>query len=567
MCAILGGFNLDIEKFKNSLNLLIHRGSDDSQIKTFKNVTFGFNHLAIENLSKTTQPFLKNGIMIVFNGEIYNYKQFGKTEIEAIYNLYQKEGVNFVKKLDGMFAIAIYDKKLYLFRDIFGKKPLYFTDKIFSSEIKSIINLMGKTPEINLSAIAEYLSLNSSIAPNTIYKGIYKLPAGCYFDGEIHKYYDFKREEIKDISEIEAVEEIEKLLKNSIQKRLQGKVEIGSLLSGGIDSSLIATIMGKPIQTFSIGYDGYENYDERKYAKIVANSINSNHHEINMTKTDFFENLDSVLNLIDEPIADSAYIPAFHLAKNIPLKVVMSGEGSDELFLGYRRYEEFMEFNNSYTPNKMWLKKYIERHYEDIKEWEIFRRFFANEPIFRGINEVFFQNQIDKILKTKGRVKGKKNGLIDVNYQQFLPFGNSFDFTYFDIKVWLGEVLLMKLDKMFMGNSIEARSPFLDKELVEFVFNLPENIRGGKKHLIKKVASKYLPKEIVNRPKKGFAYPFLEWLKEENQFNYILTINQKTKLFNESYLKEIVKSGHKRYKQHIWSLYLFSRWIEKKDFL
>jgi len=269
---------------------------------------------------------------------------------------------------------------------------------------------------------------------------------------------------------------------------------------------------------------------------------------------------------MDEPIADSAFIPAFHLASKIPLKVVMSGEGSDELFLGYRRYEEFFEFQNSSLPNKMWLKKYLDRHYEDIKEWEIFRRFFADEAIFRGINEVFFQRQIDKILKTKGNRKGKSNKITNVNYKRFLPFGDSFDFTYFDIKIWLGEVLLMKLDKMFMANSIEARSPFLDKELVEFVFSLPENIRGRGKSLIKKVASRYLPEEIIKRRKKGFAYPFLEWLKEEKEFSYILSVNQRTKLFNENYLKEIVKSGHKRYKQHIWSLYLFSKWADKVYF-
>jgi len=564
MCAILGACNISIDRFKSALNLMAHRGDDDSNILEVDKYKFGFNHLAIENLNNNTQPFFKDGIVIVFNGEIYNYKEFGENESEAIFRLYKKYGVEFVNKLDGMFAIAIYDKKLYLFRDIFGKKPLYFTDSgIFSSEIKAIISLLGYTPELNFSALAEYLSLNSSIAPNTIYKGIYKLPAGCYFDGKIHKYYDFKREVI-DISENEAIDEIDRLLKNSIQKRLQSKVEIGSLLSGGIDSSLIATLMPKGVKTYSIGYDGYENYDERKWARLVAKNIRSNHTEVSMNKEEFFNNIDKVIKAMDEPIADSAYIPAFHLAGNIPLKVVMSGEGSDELFLGYRRYEEFFEFQNSNVPNKMWLKKYLERHYEDIKEWEVFRRFFANEPIFRGINEVFFQAQIDRILKTKGKSKGKKDGVIDVDYERFLPFNDSFDFTYFDIKVWLGEVLLMKLDKMFMANSIEARSPFLDKELVEFVFNLPENIRGRKKSLIKKVASKYLPSEIINRRKKGFAYPFLEWLKEENQFSYILTINQKTHLFNEPYLKEIVKSGHKRYKQHIWSLYLFSRWIEKK---
>jgi len=563
MCAILGCKNISLEKFKTALNLMKHRGDDDTNIVTLGDYTFGFNHLAIQNLNTFTQPLLKNNILITFNGEIYNYKEFGDTEIEAIYNLYQKYGVEFVNKLDGMFVIAIYDKKLYLFRDIFGKKPLYFTkDGIFSSEIKSIISILGYTPNINLQGLSEYLNLNSSIAPNTIYEGIYKLPSGCYFDGSIKKYYDFKREVI-DISEEEAINEIDKLLKNSINKRLQSKVEIGSLLSGGIDSSLIATLMGKNIQTFSIGYDGYENYDERKWARLVSDNINSNHNEVSMNKIEFFENIDKVIDIIDEPIGDSAFIPAFHLASKIPLKVVMSGEGSDELFLGYRRYEEFFEFQTSNLPNKMWLKKYLERHYEDIKEWEIFRRFFGNEPIFRGINEVFYQTQIDKILKTKGNLKGKKTKNFMVDYERFLPFNDSFDFTYFDLKVWLGEVLLMKLDKMFMAHSIEARSPFLDKELVEFVFNLPEDIRGRKKSLIKKVASRYLPKEIINRKKKGFAYPFLEWLKEENQFKYILTINQKTKLFNEAYLKEIVKSGHKRYKQHIWSLYLFSRWVDK----
>ena len=563
MCAILGAKNISLDRFKTALNLMKHRGDDDFNIIEFDNYMFGFNHLAIENLQNYTQPLLKNGILITFNGEIYNYKEYGNTEIEAIYYLWQKYGVEFVNKLDGMFAIAIYDKKLYLFRDIFGKKPLYFTEQgIFASEIKAIISILGYR-ELNYIALAEYLNLNSSIAPNTIYKDIYKLPAGYYFDGEIKKYYDFKREINHDITPNEAINEVERLLKNSITKRLQSKVEIGSLLSGGIDSSLIATLMPQGVKTYSIGYDGYDNYDERKYARLVSKNISSNHTEVSMNKNDFFENIDKVLESMDEPIADSAYIPAYHLAKHIDLKVVMSGEGSDELFLGYRRYEEFFEFQNSSLPNKMWLKKYLERHYEDIKEWEVFRRFFANEEIFRGINEVFFQAQINRILKTKTKNKGKKVNLLEVDYQRFLPFDDSFNFTYFDMKVWLGEVLLMKLDKMFMANSIEARSPFLDKELVEFIFSLPENIRGRKKSLIKEVAKKYLPEVIINRRKKGFAYPFLEWLKEENQFSYILTINQKTKIFNEEYLKEIVKSGHKRYKQHIWTLYLFSRWIEK----
>ena len=563
MCAIFGICEVNGEKVKNALNLMLHRGVDYQGIINNSKATFGFNRLAIENINSNNQPFLKNDVLIVFNGEIYNYKELikrydfdVKTEVEVIYELWKKFGVDFVKKLDGMFAIAIFDKKLYLFRDEFGKKPLYFTKSgIFSSEIKAILPFIDK--DINFDALAEYLAYNSSLAPNTIYKGVYKLPAGCYYDGEIKRWYDFERDENIKWNIKSARDRLEELLILSIKKRLQGEVEIGSLLSGGVDSSLIASILSrfKKIKTFSIGYEGFNNYDERKYAKIVANYIKSEHYEINYTKKDFFNHFDEVLFYMDEVIADSSFFPANFLASKIPLKVVMSGEGSDELFLGYRRYEEFLGFFRAYLPNKKWLKKYLERYPEDIKEWEVFRRFFADENVFRGINETFFQRQINKVLKVKSK---------EVEYKRFLKGWGSFDFTYFDLKVWLGEVLLMKLDKMFMANSIEARSPFLDRDLVEFVFSLPEDVRGTKKILVKEVAKKYLPQEIIDRKKKGFAYPFLEWLKEENALRIIIDVNRKSKIFNEEYLKEIIKTGHKRYKQHLWTLYLFSRWYQKE---
>ena len=565
MCAIFGICEINKEKVKKALNLMIYRGVDYQDIKTNSKATFGFNRLSIENVTINNQPLLKNDILIIFNGEIYNYKylidEYGlnaKTEIEVIFELWQKFGVDFVRKLEGMFAIAIFDKKLYLFRDEFGKKPLYFTKNgIFSSEIKAILPFINK--EINFNALAEFLAYNSSIAPNTIYDGIYKLPAGCYYDGEIKRWYDFKRVENGEWRVENAKNELERLLINSVEKRLHGEVEIGSLLSGGVDSSLVASILSnkRKIKTFTIGYDGFENYDERRYAKIVANHINSEHYEVNYTKRDFFSHFEKVLTDMDEPIADSSFFPANFLSSKIPLKVVMSGEGSDELFLGYRRYEEFLGFFKAFVPNKKWLRKYLERHPEDIKEWEVFRRFFADEPVFRGINETFFQKQINKVLKIKVK---------EVDYERFLKGWGSFDFTYFDLKIWLGEVLLMKLDKMFMAYGIEARSPFLDRNLVEFVFSLPENVRSSKKFLIKEVAKKYLPNEIIDRRKKGFAYPFLEWLKQENEFKLIVDINRKSKIFNEEYLKQIIKSGHKRYKQHLWTLYLFSRWF-KKEFL
>jgi len=565
LCAIFGICEINHQKVKIALDSMFHRGIDYQDIKSNSKATFGFNRLSIENTAINDQPLLKDNVLVVFNGEIYNYKNLIKeyklnaqTEIEVLYELWKKFGIEFVKKLDGMFAIAVFDKKLYLFRDEFGKKPLYFTKRgIFASEIKAILPFVEKN--INFDALAEYLAYNSSLAPNTIYGEIYKLPAGCYYDGEIKRWYDFERMENKKWRMENAKEKLEELLIKSIEKRLQGDVEIGSLLSGGVDSSLIAAIVSqkRKIKTFSIGYDGFENYDERKYAKIVANHIGSEHFEINYSKKDFFYHFDKVLEDMDEPIADSSFFPANFLASKIPLKVVLSGEGSDELFLGYRRYEEYSEFFSAFVPNKKWLKKYLERYPEDIKEWEIFRRFFADEEVFRGINETFFQRQINRVLKVKTK---------EVEFKRFLKGWGSFDFTYFDLKVWIGEVLLMKLDKMFMAHSIEARSPFLDRNLVKFVFSLPESVRGSKKVLVKEVAKQYLPLEIINRRKKGFAYPFLEWLKEENELKLIVDVNRKSKIFNEEYLKKIIKTGHKRYKQHLWTLYLFSRWY-KKEFL
>ena len=566
MCAILGVLgNIDEKSFIYSLDLMNHRGYDSRNVVKTPFGIFGFNRLSIEKRDINSQPLFKEGVIVVFNGEIYNYKELiknyrldARTEAETLFCLWKKFGIEFVKKLDGMFAIAVYDKKLYLFRDEFGKKPLYFTKNgMFASEIKALLPFVEK--RISFKALSEYLAYNSSLAPNTIYEGIYKLPAGCYYDGEIKRWHDFHRKTDDKYTPENVCDKFETLLEKSIEKRLMGEVEIGSLLSGGVDSSLIAAMMSKygKIKTFSIGYDGYENYDERRYAKLTAGHIKSEHYEINYSKETFFEEFENVLFSMDEPVADSSFFPAHYLAKNIPLKVVLSGEGSDELFLGYRRYSEYLGFFDSYLPNKKWLKKYLERHPEDIKEWEIFRRFFADEDVFRGINETFFQRQINRALK--------KNAF-EVDYKRFIKGWGSFDFTYFDLKVWIGEVLLMKLDKMFMANNIEARSPFLDKNLVNFVFSLPEEVRGKNKWIVKETAKKYVPAEIVNRRKKGFAFPFLEWLKEENELRLIIDVNRETKFFNEEYLKEIIKTGHKRYKQHLWSLYLFSRFV-KKEFL
>ena len=303
-------YYIDKTKFKEALNLMRHRGDDDSNIVEFNNYLFGFQHLAIENLNNNTQPLCRDGVLIVFNGEIYNYKELNKkfgfdstSDTKTLILMYEKFKEKMLFYLRGMFAFCIYDKKedkFFCARDRVGEKPFYYhlSDKfIFASEIKALLEFVPK--KLNLKAVSEFFMYNSSLAVNTMFEGIYKLPAGCYYDGEIKKWHDFERVE-KEYSAEDAVKITEKLLRNSIEKRVMGEVEIGSLLSGGVDSSLIVALAKeyKKIDTFSIGYEGFDNYDERKYAKEVAKYLGVKNFDFVLNKRKFFDNFEYVLDFI-----------------------------------------------------------------------------------------------------------------------------------------------------------------------------------------------------------------------------------------------------------------------------
>ncbi|WP_298750330.1 asparagine synthase (glutamine-hydrolyzing) [uncultured Arcobacter sp.] len=589
MCGILGT-NFISDNFSRALSFMNNRGPDNSSVINHKNYQFGHTRLSIIDVDdEANQPMVFDDIVIVFNGEIYNFKELiisenlsckTSSDTEVIIRLYQKFGIDFLNKLNGMFSFVIFDikkEKYFCARDRYGKKPFfyYFKDNkfIFSSSIKSIIKILGTTPSFNKVALSQYLQYFVSLNDLTFYNDIMKLEASSYMtlsNNEIFikKYY--KVNTYKQISDEKiALNDIEELLYKSIDSRLVGDVEIGSLLSGGIDSSLISTLYtnmsGKKTHTFSVGYSDYKNYSELDYAKLVSNDINSIHHPLEITKRDFLDVFDDVIDALEEPHADSAAFPLFCLTKLINkngIKVVLSGEGSDELFLGYDNYSKFLkyyEFKDSLsTSQNSFLKDIGSCLQNNTKESEYLRRVISDENIYNSFGEIYTTLQKKKLFKRLP------------NFKQEKPKKDPIDWmSYIDLKVWLGQSLLSKVDKISMANSIEVRTPFLDYRLVDYLFSIKTDLKVGdtNKYLLKKIAQKYIPQKIINRPKKGFNSPYNEWIfstYDDDLLKLVLKVNSHTNLFNDDYvimIYNLAKSN--KFKQHFWALYIFSYWFNK----
>lgn len=590
MCGILGA-NFTNDKFKNAIKYIENRGPDFQAIKSFNNNTFAHTRLSIIDLdNEANQPMVFDEIVIVFNGEIYNYQELikehdlkckTKSDTEVIIRLYQKYEKDFLNYLNGMFSFCIYNinqNSFFCARDRYGKKPFfyYFANNkfIFSSSIKAILELLDKKPKLNKVALSQYMQYFVSLDDNTFYQDIKKLEASNYLllkndNLQIKKYYKINTyKKIKD--EQTALKDIEELLFKSVEARLTSDVEVGSLLSGGIDSSLISAlytkISGKKINTFSVGYDEYKNYSELEYANITAKHIGSNHHPLIISQKDFINSFEDTLEALEEPHADSAAIPLYILTKKIKqmgIKTVLSGEGSDEIFLGYDNYAKFLkyyEFEKTLDKKQtQFLNSIISALQNNTKESEYLRRIIKKENLYNGFGEVFTSIQKKKLFKKVPTFKSETAKKDPVDWM-----------SYTDLKVWLGQGLLSKVDKISMANSLEVRTPFLDFNLVNYLFSVDSNIKVGdtNKYLLKKIASKYIPQTIINRTKKGFNSPFNEWIQNEYKdevLNLILRVNKQTELFNDEYIKQIYNlAKNRKFKQHLWSLFIFSKWFEKE---
>ncbi|WP_345976387.1 asparagine synthase (glutamine-hydrolyzing) [Sulfurimonas sp. HSL3-7] len=599
MCAIFGILGpFDPQQARQALSTMAHRGPDYCGIVEQERLFFAHNRLSIIDLRASAhQPMRHNEVLLSFNGEIYNHRALRQelsadfifasdSDTEVLLAAYKKWGLAFVDRLVGMFAIALLDgEELYLFRDRLGKKPLFYLHNreqfIFASEIKGLAPFLAKK-EMNKDALISYLGYLAPTPPHTFFKGIHKLEAGemLHFDGrKIGKrpYYSLLDAPSSIIvTEKEALAVIEERLLESMRLRLNADVPMASLLSGGIDSALIAAIakeQGNPLHTFTLGYAEYRNYDERSNACFTAEALGVRNSAIEITQDDFIGASEKVFAAMDEPLNDPAAIPLYLLFEGIKkegYKVVFSGEGSDELFLGYRQYFEYLDIEKAATlQHKNWLKKYFRANFSMNREWEWYKRVFDDQLLFRTSGEKFTDLQKNMLLRQNIK-DGDGLRFLEPYRKMFEASGHSDPslwYSYIDLKLFQAEHFLAKLDRVSMAHSIESRTPFLDHNLAESVFSIAPQLRyrdGVTKALLKKIAAKYLPDEVIGRKKKGFSNPYMEWLAASGKIDLIEEVNEQTGLFNRDVLKEYIERGVRgRFKQHVWGLYVLSYWLKE----
>ena len=597
MCAVFGIIGkYEEQKAKYALSLMHHRGPDFCGVVQEKNLFFAHNLLGIMDTSTDArQPFSYQNILLSFNGEIYNFKEL-KSELDFEYKsggesevliaAYLRWGVDFVHHLRGMFAIALKDgDTLYLFRDRLGKKPLFYHQGesfIFASEIKAIVPFL-KQKRLNNDALLSYLSFLAPTPPHTFYEGINKLAAGEYLTCkdkkvEIKRYYDLLHVSPSSIEdEGIALRVLEENLLDSISSRLNASVPIASLLSGGIDSALIAAVskkFGHNLHTFTLGYNEYQNYDERRNAAATAEFLGVKNSVVEIDQSRFIEASERVFESLDEPLNDPAAIPLYLLFEDIAkegYRVVMSGEGSDELFLGYRQYFEYLDVEKAaILMHKNWLKKYFRSNFSMNREWEWYKRIWDETLLFRTSGEKFTDLQKNELMRQNIR-DGESLKYLKPYREMFENSSHVNDaswYSYIDLNIFQAEHFLRKLDHVSMAHSIESRTPFLDHHLVESVFKLSPQMRyqeGKTKVILKKIAQPYLNDEILKRKKKGFSNPYMEWLIASGKIDLILEVNEQTGMFRREILEKYIEMARRgKFKQHVWGLYVLSCWIKKQ---
>ena len=535
-------------------------------------------------------------IKLSFEGEIYNleelkqelaseYKFEIQNDDQVIVSAYLKWGVNFVQHLRGIFAIALRDgDTLFLFRDRFGKKPLYFMQDekfIFASEIKALIPFL-KRVKMNEDALMSYLSFLAPTAPYTFFQGINKLAPAEYLvlknnSYEVKKYFDFLDAKPNIITDKdEAIYTLERLLKESITIHTGANKPMASLLSGGIDSASInfyAKQRGLNLQTYTLGYKNFTKYDERADAKETADFLGIDNIDVEISQNDFIDASDKVLDALDEPLNDPASIPLYLLFDKIKrdgYKVVLSGDGGDELFLGYRQYFEFLDIEQiSKLSNKNWLKKYFRSNFSQNREWEYYKRIFDDTLLFRTSGESFTDLQKNALMKRN--VKDNQALKYLKNYRDKFELSMHLDesiwYSYIDLNHFQAEHFLKKLDAIGTAQGIESRTPFLDHKLTAAIFSIDASLRyedGVTKSLLKRIMKPHLNEKILKRKKKGFSNPYMEYLIDSKKIDLIKDVNSQTGMFKTKELNELIDSASSgRFKQHIWGLYVLSVWLKK----
>jgi len=599
MCGIAGFVSPEPNKkeiIKKMSERIKHRGPDGEGFFIDDDIALAHRRLSIIDLSTGHQPMYNEdeSLVIVFNGEIYNYLELRKeleaqhtfktqSDTEVLLHGYETWGSDLPKHLRGMFAFALYDlkdKTLFLARDNFGIKPLYYYQEndtfMFASEIKSFLDHPSFKKELNEDLLRAYLSFSFTPTTETFFKNVYRLDAGHYLtlkNGKIkiEKYFTKTFDE-KAQSFEEAVEEISNVMEDSVNKHLLSDVEVGSFLSSGIDSSYIVSL-SKPDKTYTVGYD-LAKYNEIAYAKDLADKLNIRNTSKVITKEEYMQVMPKIMYHLDEPASDPAAVALYflsHLAKK-DVKVVLSGEGADEFFGGYNIYRQDVDLA-WYNKIPFFIRHIIAKFCRLLPEERginfFIRRGEKIEDSYIGVNRVFGEKESQKALTKKYKLSAQK--VTKTTYQEYANASDIVKMQAIDIDFWLMKDILLKADRMTMSASIEGRVPFIDKEVFKVASSLPISYKVTKENTkvaLREAAKKVIPTEAYKKKKLGFPVPVREWMKENDVYKEIkevFTSDYASQFFNQKYIVKLLedhKNNKKDNYRKVWTIYCFLTWYK-----
>lgn len=604
MCGI-AGFMGQVENradvIRNMTEVITHRGPDSDGFFTDDNISMGFRRLSIIDLGAGHQPIYNEdkSLVLTFNGEIYNYNDLRKeliakghkfytdTDSEVLVHGFEEWKEDMLPKLRGMFGFAIYntkDNSLFIARDFFGIKPMHYTqignDFVYASEIKSILEYPKFEKKFNRKALDSYLSFQYAVPPETFFEGVYCLMPGHYLwykDGEVEttRYFEARFNPNEEMTEEEAVDRIEKVFENSVNAHKIADVEVGCFLSSGVDSSYVSTYFADQ-KTFTVGFDFGEKYNEISWAKNLSEKIGVEHHTHLISSEEFWDAVPTVQYHMDQPLADPSCIALYFVSRLAShyVKVVLSGEGADELFGGYTCYNDPRVFKIYQTIVPHCIRKAIRaicRKLPDIKGRDyLIRACDKLEERYIGNAFMYDYKQKQELLKDPS-IATRPQDLTRKYYYRCRKYDDVTKMQYLDINMWMVGDILLKADRMSMANSLELRVPFLDKEVFKVASSLPTKLRCNKhntKYAMRKAAVRHMPEATAEKEKLGFPVPTRVWLRDEKYYNVVKTkFKGKTaeKFFNTDVLVSWLDShfsGKEDNSRRVWTIYVFLVWYD-----
>lgn len=605
MCGICGftGEVLDRSKtIRKMADVITHRGPDSSGYYEDNRISMGFRRLSIIDVDAGHQPIYNEDktLVLTFNGEIYNYKTlkeeliaaghtfYTETDSEILVHGFEQWGEQLLHKLRGMFGFAIYnteDGSVFIARDFFGIKPMHYTvidgELVYGSEIKSILQHPKYEKKFNISALDSYLSFQYVVPPETFFEGIYCLLPGhflWYKNGEVmtERYFEARFDPDENMSEADAVNAIEAAFENSVNAHKIADVEVGCFLSSGVDSSYVSTYFADQ-KTFTVGFDFGEKYNEISWAKRLSEKIGVDHHTKLITSEEYWEIIPKIQYYMDQPLADPSCI-ALYFVSNLAskyVKVVLSGEGADELFGGYQVYRSPMNQRLYHKLVPYGLRKLlrkIARKMPDIKGRDYLIR--ACDPLEEAfIGNAFMYNYEEKceLLKDPS-IATRPQDITRDFYRRARKYDDVTKMQYLDINLWMVGDILLKADRMSMANSLELRVPFLDKEVWKVASRIPSRLRVNRnntKYALRQAALRHLPQETAEKEKLGFPVPTRVWLKDEKYYNVVKQEFQSPtaqKFFNIDILLRWLDDHYEGIadtSRNVWTVYVFLVWYRQ----